>query len=250
MNISQRIFEIMALKHYKQKDLAEAAGISTSAISDWKKKGTNPAVENISAIADFLNVDISYLISGKEKKASSIELSTEEHELLDNFNKLSEKSKGKVLERAEMLAEISQSCKPIACSACSNRSENQSDNTYEIPLYDTCVSAGTGIDIDYTTSEPLNVSADDGEEGDFAVRVSGDSMEPRFYSGDIVLVEAAPTVELGEIGIFILNNHSYIKKRGENCLISINNKYNPIPVCDDDTVYCQGRVVKVLSVEK
>lgn len=72
MTISQRIFEELQKQGKKQKDLAAFIGISTSAVSDWKKKGTNPAAENISAIADFLNVSLEYLLTGEEKKTRNI----------------------------------------------------------------------------------------------------------------------------------------------------------------------------------
>lgn len=66
MTISQRVFAELKKQKKKQKDLAEYIGISTSAVSDWKKKGTNPSAENISAIADFLEISIDYLLTGEE----------------------------------------------------------------------------------------------------------------------------------------------------------------------------------------
>ena len=118
-----------------------------------------------------------------------------------------------------------------------------------IRLYDSSVSAGTGLDIDYTTSEEIEVN-EDTEGADFAVRVSGDSMEPRFYSGDIVLVESTPSVEVGEIGIFILNGQAFIKELGRGELISLNSRYDPLRIKEDDSIYCQGRVIKVLNMKK
>lgn len=67
MTISQRIFD--ELKKQGKKDLAQHIGLSTSAVSDWKKKGINPAAENVSAIADFLNISTDYLLMGKEKSS-------------------------------------------------------------------------------------------------------------------------------------------------------------------------------------
>ncbi len=67
MTISQRIFEELEKQGKKQKELADYIGLSTSAISDWKKKGTNPAAEKISVIADFLGVSTDYLLTGKER---------------------------------------------------------------------------------------------------------------------------------------------------------------------------------------
>ena len=62
MTISQKILALMEEKNIKQKQLADYTGISTSAISDWKKKGTNPSVDKIGLIADCLGVSIDYLL--------------------------------------------------------------------------------------------------------------------------------------------------------------------------------------------
>jgi transcriptional regulator with XRE-family HTH domain len=62
MTVSQRILEVMQEKHITQKKLADYTGISTSAISDWKKKGTNPSVDKIVAISECLGVSVDYLL--------------------------------------------------------------------------------------------------------------------------------------------------------------------------------------------
>ncbi len=95
MTISQRIFELLKKNNKKQKELAESIGLSTSAISDWKKKGTNPAAENISAIADFFNVSTDYLLTGEEK--SKEYLRDGEQKLLKMYNLLMEIEKGEIL---------------------------------------------------------------------------------------------------------------------------------------------------------
>ena len=56
----------MEEKHIKQKTLADYTGISTSAISDWKKKGTNPSVDKIVSISECLGVSVDYLLRGTE----------------------------------------------------------------------------------------------------------------------------------------------------------------------------------------
>lgn len=118
-----------------------------------------------------------------------------------------------------------------------------------IRIYDSAVSAGTGIYIDYSSYTEITTKEDIGN-ANFAVRVSGDSMTPRFYDGDIVLVESTPCVEIGEIGIFIVDSQAYIKQLGNNCLISLNSKYPPIDISKTDSVYCQGKVIKVLDIRK
>lgn len=104
MTISQRIFDELKKQKKKQKELAEYTGISESAVSDWKKKGTNPAAENLSAIADFLNVSVSYLLTGEEEQETS---GGKEQEMLNLFRRLSNDEQAKLIGRTELLVEMS-----------------------------------------------------------------------------------------------------------------------------------------------
>ena len=61
MTITQRIFEIMDSKHISQITLSEYTGISTSAISAWRRKNAYPTAEKIPKIAECLGVSISEL---------------------------------------------------------------------------------------------------------------------------------------------------------------------------------------------
>lgn len=81
------------------------------------------------------------------------------------------------------------------------------------------------------------------QRANYAVRVSGNSMEDTYYDGDIVLVETCPDVAIGEIGIFIVNDQGYIKQRGEDRLISLNPESNDVFIHEGDVVYCRGRVL-------
>lgn len=62
MTIQQRIFKTMAEKGITQAQLSKCTGISTSTISDWKKRNNNPSSDKICVIADCLGVSISYLL--------------------------------------------------------------------------------------------------------------------------------------------------------------------------------------------
>ena len=82
---------------------------------------------------------------------------------------------------------------------------------------------------------------------DFAVRVYGDSMMPRFENGDILLVEGADQIPQGELGIFSINGESYFKKYGGDKLISLNPMYGDIRLGDNDRVLCFGKVIGKLK---
>ena len=118
-----------------------------------------------------------------------------------------------------------------------------------IDLYDMPVSAGTGEFLtDANRIEDIVIPDDPRTaEADFALRINGDSMEPRYHSGDILLVQSADTVEEGELGIFVLDGAGFFKKYGGDCLISLNTQYPPIPLKDFQNVACCGRVVGKLK---
>lgn len=118
-----------------------------------------------------------------------------------------------------------------------------------IGLYDMPVSAGVGEFLaDSTRIEDISIPDDPRTaEADYALRINGDSMEPKYRSGDIILIQTADTVEEGELGVFILDGSGYFKKYGGDHLISLNPKYEPIPLKDFEDVACCGRVVGKLK---
>lgn len=85
------------------------------------------------------------------------------------------------------------------------------------------------------------------ETADFGIRISGDSMEPRFINGQIVWVEQTKQLNNGDIGIFFLDGNAYCKKLQESAdstsLISLNTKYAPIVISETSSFYTFGRVV-------
>ena len=85
------------------------------------------------------------------------------------------------------------------------------------------------------------------EDTTFGVRISGDSMEPEFHDGQIAWVLQQESVANGEIGIFALNGEAYIKKLQNDkdgiFLISLNEKYAPIKVGENDRLDIFGKVL-------
>lgn len=107
-----------------------------------------------------------------------------------------------------------------------------------IPVYG-CVAAGIPIEAidNFDSTDP-----DDWEEIDehmskdgeyFALRIKGDSMEPKMSSGDVVIVRKQPDAESGDIAIVCINGDEAtckkIKKTPEGImLISLNPAYEPM----------------------
>lgn len=117
----------------------------------------------------------------------------------------------------------------------------------KLPLYDLPVSAGTGKYLDESTCEMVPVGTEVSMEADFGVRISGDSMEPRFIDGQIVWIHQQDLLEDGDIGVFSYEGNGYCKKisiedTGIN-LISLNPHYKPIKISKNDELHCFGKVV-------
>ena len=77
-------------------------GISTGNGTNWKN-GVTPSLDVIVQFSELLDVSIDYLVLGKNVTVSM--LSADEQELISTYRILSERDKGRVLQKAEDLAE-------------------------------------------------------------------------------------------------------------------------------------------------
>lgn len=116
----------------------------------------------------------------------------------------------------------------------------------ERKVFYTTVSAGTGSFLDGEDYE-MYTSPDIPEEASFGVYVSGNSMEPRYHNEELIWIEQTEQLEDGEIGIFYLDGNAYVKKFQNNengtYLVSLNKKYDPIPVTENNSFKIFGRVM-------
>ena len=108
-------------------------------------------------------------------------------------------------------------------------------------------SAGTGQWLDDAAQEMTEVDESVPAKAEYGVRIAGDSMEPRFVNGQTVWVKAAQDANNGDIVLCTLNDQAYCKKLRKDkngiALISLNKKYAPIPVREEDEFRIAGIVV-------
>ncbi|WP_443717836.1 LexA family transcriptional regulator [Ruminococcus sp.] len=120
-----------------------------------------------------------------------------------------------------------------------------------IPLYMTGASAGTGnwlsddVPVEWMTIPKTAIT----EQADYMLKVRGDSMQPKFFDNDVLLIKKSPSILEGEIGIFILNGDSYVKQMGRGELISLNPAYTPIKLTNYDDIRCSGKVIGTVDFE-
>jgi len=114
-------------------------------------------------------------------------------------------------------------------------------------ISETRASAGSGVML-YDDSDLVEVIFPEEEVYDDAkevigVVVTGDSMEPKYYDGDVLWVDSRLQVDNGQIGIFAVDGESFVKKKGNNKLISLNNKYDDIEITEHTEFSPVGKVV-------
>lgn len=225
-------------------------GGTKGVIGGWKN-GAAPRSDIVMKLAVRLNVPTDCLLFGSDDNKG---LSQPEKELIHLFNELSEENKVRVLERATVLAELDApkqltAEKAIPLLPVAADMSIHSGKTIDINLYDMPSSAGTGIFLDHTHYERQKIRrTSEAEQADFAIPISGDSMEPTFHSGDVVLVKSCPYVREGEIGIFVLDGDAFIKQYDGDKLVSLNAAYPPLMLSEYDTAVCLGRVLGIAEV--
>ena len=87
----------------------------------------------------------------------------------------------------------------------------------------------------------------DGVRADFALRCEGDSMEPTFIDGDLVLIRQQPEVENGQIAAVNVEGETTLKhvyhQQGGVLLVADNPAYSPMFFSDGKDVIIQGLAV-------
>lgn len=117
-----------------------------------------------------------------------------------------------------------------------------------IKLFDLPLSAGLGNNI-MESDMPYESYETEDQVSDFALKISGDSMEPDITDGSIVLIKVCENISDGEIGAFFYNGDVYCKKLvykdKKAFLVSLNPDYEDIPISDEDTLRVFGKVISV-----
>ncbi len=244
MSFSEQVKKVKAEKGITNEKLSARSGIPFSTINKiLSNDEANPKLDVVIAIAVALECPISYLIDGEGDFVNQ-SLSEEERALVCAYRNLD--SHGKELvelvlkKEAERLAQKSE--KPSARIL--TLSESNDVRYRRLPIFDLPASAGSGFFLDGDSAEELEIKVTRTSAlADFALRISGDSMEPRFKNGDLLLVKEQKELEYGELGIFIGDGEGFFKRFMGDCLRSLNPKYKDIPLSSFTSFRCCGRVI-------
>jgi SOS-response transcriptional repressor LexA/DNA-binding Xre family transcriptional regulator len=248
MTYIDRIKKLKSEQKITNDRLSEMTGIPLGTLSKILAGiSDSPKLSNIISICEALGCSIDYIVTGKEDNPNNYLLDDGEIQLIESYRELDEHGKELVVlvldkERERLKKEsygigTSRAAKVLDAPAVYS-------GLRSLTLYDLPVSAGPGEFLDGGEFETIRVP--DGpatREASFALRISGDSMLPKYRDGDVVIVKGCESVEPDELGIFILDNSSYFKKYGGDRLISLNPAYADIPLAQFTSVSCIGKVL-------
>lgn len=230
--IGLRIKEARLAKNLKQEELAERIGAKYRSISTWENGTAKPDCLTILRICEVLSISPNHLL-GFNMNVDAPTLN--EWAILHKYRDIDEIGKDAV--SAVLDAEYRRVAKP------------KKARLLRLDFYNYPASAGTGNFLEEETPDDIFVKeCSEGEAADYVIPIAGDSMEPTFHDGDKVFVEKRDVIDEGDIGIFVINGEVFIKELGDRCLISHNEKYKPIKLRADDSIYCCGKVLGLVEV--
>ena len=189
-NFAQKLAELRKDKNLSQKELAARLAaygveVTNQAVSKWEKGLTQPSATQFLALCRALDVE-----------NIAAEFGLGRGGILRGLNP---EGARRVREYADLLR-------------ASGMFSAEEERKRLLPLYTLAVSAGTGQCLDSSDYDSVMVGAEVPDTADFGVRVSGDSMEPRYKDGQSVWIQHRQTLNPGEIGIFLYDDNAYLKQ--------------------------------------
>ncbi len=240
--IEQKLKALIIEKYGSVKEFSSVAGLPYTTLDSILKRGVEKAnVLNIIKLCHVLNLDVDALAAGNLKPKRNnvtVAISPVESETIKKYRALDEHGKDMV---DTVLAKEYARCTAL------QDVENTTENYIWLPLSEQAASAGTGVDLGPEAFEQIQVLDNEKtRRAGFAVGIQGDSMEPLFYDGDIVLVSKEEP-QSGDIALVTLDGCGYVKRLGNGVLISENKRYDPIPM--NESIIVNGCVLGVLDPE-
>ncbi len=246
MSLGNRINEIRKEKGISIDELCARSGVPKGTLSKITADiTTNPTLDTVRAIAVALNCQLDDF-DDPPRMVNHIPVSPEAMELAKDYDNLDVWGQNAV----RSIADIEK--KRVFSEQQKNIDYSEIEfNPIHLPVSPYKASAGEGTFL--FDEEPDTIISvinnNDTRKADICITVAGDSMEPVYFDGDILLIRRQPDIDIGEIGIFIQAGHGFVKKKGKDRLISLNKLRPDIYPSEFDEIYCFGKVIGKLKPE-
>ena len=264
IHLGSTLAELRKNKSLTQKALADKLStygfdVKSKTIYNWEKELSQPSIQNFIALCDILDVDdvlwqfagipkgpyAGLNRTGRQKAREFIDLLFH----VDEYKVMT--TKGDIGVRGGRSVEDYLNIDIFRDSSYSEDHSDPFGQPRALPrmlrLYDIPVSAGSGNFLDDSSYTEIEVPSYVPVAVDFALRISGDSMEPLLQDGQVIWVKEQEVLDSGEIGIFTYSGDVYCKKLiadgSKAYLRSLNPLYNDIEIQEDFGFRVLGKVV-------
>ena len=222
-------------KKMNQEELGALVKVGKNAVGAWEAGRSRPDVGSVPVICEALGLSLEEFFGFPDKSGETgeyIGISGEERaDLLRRYGVLNPYNRQVIMRQMDMLHQMQED----------TRKPRKIIRLFRNEL---AASAGPGETLEATRGEEVFLFADSMTElADEIIRVNGNSMEPTFANGDMVMVKHTGSVREGEIGVFICGDTGYIKEYQKDGLHSHNPAYAPLTFSENEPVHCVGRVI-------
>lgn len=217
--------------------LAEMLGVKSNAISNWEHGRTRPDLNQIPKICAALGIGF-YDLFGVDDPMRTF--TAKERAIIEDYRYLNEQNKSVFNAVLTTLTERqrAEECPPIT----------------KLIKFQKQLAAGFDVSAEFDDEgEDIYLySSEEVDSADCVFTVSGDSMEPEYHDGDLVLVRRYPgcgKLRPGDVGAFMIGNETYIKEYQKDGLHSYNEAYKTMHFNSDDHVILIGKVMGLIEEE-
>lgn len=198
MSFGELLFQLRKKADYKQENVAKHIGVGKNTISNYENNVSKPRYEELIKLCNLFEVDANYLLKDDIATIKTLQLNPEDQYIIDNYKALTPHDK-KIVDHIFQM-EPEEQPKPII-----KYESIVTDDVIYFPLVKQKASAGIGDPTHQLSNDvdkvcfPLNKVPDDITH---AIIIDGYSMEPTFFNGQIVFINAEKECNDGDFGIF------------------------------------------------
>lgn len=234
MTFGERLTLTLKRSGFTQKYVADALGITPTRLNYWIKDKRQPDIPMIRELSALLGVSADYLIGNDNAETG---ISDEAHKLALKYDRLDEHGR-------DLLNTIADKELERLGSAQESRKA-----TKVIPLISNRFAAGTGEPDFGNALESYEI--DINSRADFAIHISGDSMEPYLHNGQIALGRKGSPQD-GDVAALLVDGEFLVKQMcidnyGNMYLFALNRKRKDTDrtlwARDNHTVTCFGTII-------
>ena len=234
MRSNSEIIDIIIYEKDKRQlslsELARRVGVAKSALSRYFNKTRQFPLNKVEDFANALGETSEYLLGVETSKAVE--------KLTNIYSRLNDTNKNKVLDYSNKLLHEQ------------GRIIEEASNLYKVIAF-AGLSAGKGYSYEEHEQTTVYTDRNDLKPHDFATIVHGDSMEPLYSNGDVVLISTGYDNVQGGVYAVDFNNESYLKRvyfEGNRIrLVSVNPNYSDkhiyLPIDEGTYLNIIGKVV-------